>query len=33
VPRISRADVAGFLLATAVDGTWSRRTVVLTTGR
>ncbi|RSM53730.1 hypothetical protein DMB66_38685 [Actinoplanes sp. ATCC 53533] len=29
LPRISRADVAGFLLTTAVDGTWSRRTAVL----
>ncbi|GAA4725705.1 SDR family oxidoreductase [Phytohabitans rumicis] len=33
LPRISRADVAGFLLTAAVEGTWSRRTVVLTTGR
>ena len=33
MPRISRADVATFLLTTAIDGTWSRRTVVLTTGR
>jgi uncharacterized protein YbjT (DUF2867 family) len=31
VPRISRADVATFLLATAVEGApWSRRTAVLT---
>lgn len=33
LPRISRADVAAFLLATAVEGSWSRRTAVLTTGR
>jgi len=33
MPRISRADVAAFLLTTAVDGIWSRRTVVLATGR
>lgn len=31
VPRISRADVARFLLGTAVEGSWSRRTAVLTT--
>ncbi|MGX9885515.1 NAD(P)-dependent oxidoreductase [Streptomyces sp. NPDC002276] len=30
VPRISRADVAAFLLGAAVEGTWSRRTAVLT---
>jgi putative NADH-flavin reductase len=30
VPRVSRADVADFLLRTATDGTWSRRTVVVT---
>jgi uncharacterized protein YbjT (DUF2867 family) len=33
MPRISRTDVAAFLLTTVVEGTWSRRTVVLTTGR
>lgn len=32
LPRISRADVAAFLLDTAVNGSWSRRTTVLTTG-
>jgi putative NADH-flavin reductase len=30
VPRISRADVATFLLHTALDNSWSRRTAVLT---
>ncbi|MFD3308616.1 NAD(P)-dependent oxidoreductase [Streptomyces sp. NPDC058656] len=30
IPRISRADVAEFLLSAAVEGTWSRRTAVLT---
>ena len=33
LPRISRADVAAFLLDTAVDGSWPRHTVVLTTSR
>ncbi|MFF3380402.1 NAD(P)-dependent oxidoreductase [Streptomyces sp. NPDC002680] len=33
LPRISRADVAAFLLEAAVTGSWSRRTAVLTTGR
>ncbi|MFH0176480.1 NAD(P)-dependent oxidoreductase [Streptomyces cacaoi] len=33
LPRISRADVAAFLLDAAVEGSWSRRTAVLTTGR
>ena len=32
LPRVSRADVAGFLLDAAVKSAWSRRTVVLTTG-
>lgn len=32
LPRISRADVAAFLLEAAVNGSWSRRTAVLTTG-
>jgi putative NADH-flavin reductase len=32
LPRVSRADVAGFLLEAAVTDDWSRRTVVLTTG-
>lgn len=31
LPRVSRADVAGFLLAAATDGGWSRRVAVLTT--
>ncbi|MER6154285.1 hypothetical protein ABT147_01945 [Streptomyces sp. NPDC001868] len=31
-PRISRADVAAFLLEAAVNGSWSRRTAVLTAG-
>ncbi|WP_328370279.1 SDR family oxidoreductase [Streptomyces sp. NBC_00457] len=30
VPRISRADVAAFLLSAAAEGSWSRRTAVLT---
>ncbi len=29
MPRISRADVAAFLVATAESGAWSRRTVVV----
>jgi putative NADH-flavin reductase len=33
LPRISRADVAAFLLEAAVEGSWSRRTAVLTAGR
>jgi putative NADH-flavin reductase len=33
LPRVSRADVAGFLLDAAANASWSRRTVVLTTGR
>ncbi len=33
VPRISRADVAAFFLDAAENGTWSRRTAVLTTAR
>lgn len=33
LPRVARADVAGFLLDAAVDASWSRRTAVLTTGR
>lgn len=33
MPKISRADVAAFLLGAAVDGAWSRRTAVLTTNR
>ncbi|MFE2424364.1 hypothetical protein [Streptomyces hokutonensis] len=33
LPRISRADVAAFLLDAAVEGSWSRRTAVLTAGR
>ncbi|WP_105974299.1 NAD(P)-dependent oxidoreductase [Streptomyces geranii] len=33
LPRISRADVAAFLLDAAVTGAWSRRTAVLTSGR
>lgn len=32
LPRISRADVAAFLLRTAQDGAWSRRIVVLRSG-
>ncbi|MFC8662243.1 NAD(P)-dependent oxidoreductase [Streptomyces sp. NPDC057199] len=32
LPRIARADVAAFLLDTAVNGSWSQRTAVLTTG-
>lgn len=32
LPRVSRADVAGFLLDAAITDTWSRRTAVLTTG-
>lgn len=30
MPRISRADVAAFLLSAAAEGSWSRRTAVLT---
>ncbi|MGX9886876.1 NAD(P)-dependent oxidoreductase [Streptomyces sp. NPDC002276] len=33
LPRISRADVAAFLLEAAVEGAWSRRTAVLTVSR
>jgi len=33
LPRVSRADVAGFLLEAATGSTWSRRTAVLTTGK
>jgi hypothetical protein len=33
LPKISRADVAAFLLDAAVAGSWSRRTAVLTAGR
>ncbi|GAA3808287.1 NAD(P)-dependent oxidoreductase [Cellulomonas soli] len=33
LPRVSRADVAGFLLEAATGDAWSRRTAVLTTGR
>lgn len=33
LPRVSRADVAGFLLGAASDVSWSRRTAVLTTTR
>lgn len=33
LPTISRADVAAFLLGTAVEGSWSRRTAVITTSR
>ena len=32
VPRISRADVAAFLLNAATSGAWARRTAVLTVG-
>ena len=32
LPRVSRADVAAFLLVAAQDPRWSRRTAVLTTG-
>jgi putative NADH-flavin reductase len=32
LPRVSRADVAGFLLDAATKSAWSRRTAVLTTG-
>jgi len=31
LPRVSRSDVAGFLLEAAADASWSRRTAVLTT--
>jgi putative NADH-flavin reductase len=33
LPRVSRADVAAFLLDAAATGAWSRRTAVLTTAR
>lgn len=33
LPRISRADVAAFLLGAAASGEWSRRIAVLLTGR
>jgi putative NADH-flavin reductase len=33
MPRVSRADVAAFLLSAATDGTWSRRKVVLLADR
>jgi len=33
LPRTSRADVAAFLLEADVEGSWSRRTAVLTAGR
>jgi len=33
LPRVSSADVAGFLLDATANASWSRRTAVLTTAR